>query len=99
MKANAAIQILPNMATDQETVRVVDAVIDYIRSTGLSYYVGPSETSIEGDSLEELISVIQRCVETATRAGSDKVYAFVKLTYAPEGEVLTIEEKTAKHHH
>ena len=41
MKTSIAIQIEPNMPNDQEAVRVVDAVIDYIRSTGLHHYVGP----------------------------------------------------------
>ena len=35
--------------TKNEVIRIVDEVIDYIKSTGLSYYVGPCETSIEGD--------------------------------------------------
>ena len=41
MKANVAIQILPAAPNDQEVVRIVDEVIDYIASTGLYYYVGP----------------------------------------------------------
>ena len=49
MNASVAIQVLPKAENDDELIRIVDDVIDYIKSTGLSYYVGPCETSIEGD--------------------------------------------------
>ena len=41
MNASVAIQVLPTVTDDEEVIRIVDAVIDYIKSTGLSYYVGP----------------------------------------------------------
>ena len=34
MKTSIAIQIEPNMPNDQEAIRVVDAVIDYIKNLG-----------------------------------------------------------------
>ncbi len=49
MNASVAIQSLPEAANDEELIRIVDEVIDYIKSTGLNYYVGPFETAIEGD--------------------------------------------------
>ena len=39
MNASVAIQVLPTVTDDEEVIRIVDAVIDYIKSTGLSYYV------------------------------------------------------------
>ena len=32
------------------------------------------------------------------RAGAKEVSAYVKISYRPEGEVLTIEKKVTKHH-
>ena len=59
MNANVAIQVLPqNCESKEEVVRIVDEVIKYIKSTGLTYYVGPSETSIEGE-YEELMGLIK----------------------------------------
>lgn len=98
MKANLSIQILPGVQDDREVTRIVDEVIDYIRSTGLHYYVGPSETAIEGDDLHQLMEIVERCMEVAHRAGSPKVSAYVKLGYNPEGQVLGIDEKVTKHH-
>ena len=51
MNASVSIQVVPKCTTDEEVIRIVDAVIDYIKSTGLTYYVGPTETAIEGDYL------------------------------------------------
>ncbi len=98
MKASVAIQVLPKAPNDDELVRIVDEVIDYIRSTGLNYYVGPCETSIEGEDYDRLMDIVKECQHVAIRAGAPEVSAYVKITYRPEGEVLSIEKKTAKHH-
>ena len=58
MNASVAIQVLPTVTDDEEVIRIVDAVIDYIKSTGLSYYVGPCETSIEGD-YDQLMEIVK----------------------------------------
>ena len=97
MNANVAIQVLPNVTDDAEVVRIVDEVIDYIKSTGYKYYVGPSETSIEGD-YEGLMEIVKQCQYIAVKAGCNKVFTYVKITYAPEERVLTIDEKVTKHH-
>lgn len=97
MNASVAIQVLPNVNSDDEVIRIVDEVIAYIKSTGLNYYVGPCETSIEGD-YDELMDIIKECQKVAVRAGAKSVSAYVKITYRPEGEVLTIEKKVTKHH-
>lgn len=98
MKASVAIQTLPAAPNDKELVRIVDEVIDYIKSTGLTYYVGPFETAIEGDDYDQLMDVVKECQHIAIRAGAPSVSAYIKVTYRPEGEVLTIDEKVTKHH-
>lgn len=97
MNASVAIQVLPKVNNDEELIRIVDEVIDYIRSTGLNYYVGPCETSIEGD-YDQLMDIVKECQKVAVRAGAASVSAYVKITYRPEGDVLTIEKKVTKHH-
>ena len=82
---------------DEELIRIVDKVIDYIKSTGLNYYVGPFETAIEGD-YDELMDIVKECQHIAIKAGAPSVAAYIKVTYKPEGEVLTIEKKVTKHH-
>ena len=98
MKASVAIQVLPAMENDEELVRVVDEVIDYIKSTGLNYYVGPFETAIEGEDYDQLMDIVKECQHVAIRAGAPKVSAYIKVVYEPEGEILTIDKKVTKHH-
>ena len=96
MNASVAIQVLPKSENDKELVRIVDEVIAYIASTGLSYYVGPCETSIEGD-YDQLMDIIKECQHVAVRAGAKSVSAYVRVVYKPEGELLTIDRKITKH--
>lgn len=97
MNASVAIQVLPSVEDDNEVIRIVDEVIDYIRSTGLSYYVGPCETSIEGD-YDTLMEVVKNCQFVAAKAGCKAMNTYVKISFKPEGDVLSIEKKITKHH-
>ena len=97
MNASVAIQVLPTVTDDEEVIRIVDAVIDYIKSTGLSYYVGPCETSIEGD-YDQLMEIVKNCQLVAAKAGCPAMHMYVKISYKSEGEVLTIDKKVTKHH-
>ena len=98
MKASVAIQVLPAVENDDELVRVVDEVIEYIKSTGLNYYVGPFETAIEGEDYDQLMDIVKECQHIAIKAGAPKVSAYIKVVYEPEGEILTIDRKVTKHH-
>ena len=98
MTASVAIQVLPKVNSEDELIRIVDEVIAYIKSTGLNYYVGPFETTLEGESYDQLMDIVRECQHVAVRAGAPSVSAYVKIVYQPEGEVLTIERKVAKHH-
>ena len=97
MNASVAIQSLPKADNNEELIRIVDEVIAYIKSTGLNYYVGPFETTTEGD-YDELMDIVKECQHIAVRAGAPSVAAYIKVSYHPEGDVLTIEKKVTKHH-
>lgn len=97
MEACVAIQVLPKSKDEDDLCRIVDEVIAYIASTGLNYFVGPCETSIEGD-YDQLMEIVKNCQLIAIKAGAPSVSSYVKITYRPEGEVLSIERKTGKYH-
>lgn len=97
MEASVAIQTLPSAPNDDELCRIVDEVIAYIAASGYNYYVGPFETTIEGP-YDELMDIVKECQHIAVRAGAPSVLAYIKVTYKPEGDVLTIEKKVTKHH-
>lgn len=92
MNANVAIQVLPSVQGDEEVVRVVDEVIDYIKSTGVTYYVGPCETAMEGD-YEQLMEIVKQCQYIAVKAGAPSVMSYVKITYNLMVRRLRLKEK------
>ena len=97
MKASIAIQVLPAAPTTDDLIRIVDEVIAYIKSSGLNCHVGPFETTIEGDDYDRLMDIAKECQHIAIRAGAEKVSAYIKVVYRPEGEILTIDKKITKH--
>ena len=97
MKASVAIQVLPVAPNQDELIRIVDEVIAFIKSSGLRCHVGPFETTIEGDDYDQLMDIVRECQHVAIRAGAQKVSAYVKLVYQPEGVILTIDRKITKH--
>ena len=96
INASVAIQVLPNTCENKEVVRIVDKVIEYIKSRNLEMVVGPFETTIEGD-YDELMSIVKMCQIIAVEAGAESVMSYVKINYKPRGEILTIEEKIKKY--
>lgn len=95
MNASVAIQILPKVDGNAETCRVVDAVIDYIKSYNLPTVVGPFETVIEGD-YDVLMEIVRGCPKVCVEAGAPGLLGYVKINYNPGG-VMTMDEKIGKY--
>lgn len=95
MNASIAIQVLPNMTTNEETIRIVDEVIAFIKSFDVNVEVGPFETTVEGD-YEVLMDIVKGCPKVCIEAGASGAMTYVKINYVPTG-VLTIKEKCEKH--
>ena len=68
MNASVAIQVLPSVE-GEDVIRIVDEVIAYIKSSGLNTYVGPFETTIEGD-YDQLMEIVRECQLICIRAGA-----------------------------
>ena len=56
------------------------------------------QTLPEAKNDDELMDIVKECQHIAIRAGAPSVLAYIKVTYKPEGDVLTIEKKVTKHH-
>lgn len=98
MECGLALQILPMDGNNTEDIcAVVDDVIAYIDSTGISYFVGPFETTIEGD-FDACMHILQECQKRAIQAGCEDLMTYVKIHYAPTKSVLTTAEKLANYH-
>jgi uncharacterized protein YqgV (UPF0045/DUF77 family) len=100
--ASMAIQVLPKIAAGtkdvgDEIIRVVDAVIAYLKGTGFPVFVGPFETTIEG-GFEELWKIGRECQLICIREGADSVSSYIKFAYNSKCGVWSIDKKVAKHH-
>jgi uncharacterized protein YqgV (UPF0045/DUF77 family) len=96
-EAGLAIQVLPKTANDDAMIAIVDKVIAYIKSTGLKTFVGPFETTVEGD-FEKLMQIAAESQRICMREGAESVSSYMKLFYNPRDGVLSTEEKVTKHH-
>jgi len=92
-KVNLSLQVIPNVA-DELVYPVVDKVIAMIAESGLTYEVGPMETTIEGE-LDELLEIVKKAQHICVREGATRVISMIKIDYKPEG--VTIDEKIKKY--
>lgn len=92
-KVNLSLQVIPNVA-DELVYPVVDKVIAMIEKSGLTYEVGPMETTIEGE-LGELLEIVKKSQDVCVKEGATRVISMVKIDFKPEG--VTINEKIGKY--
>ncbi len=98
MNCSIAIQYLPMDAGDDDaTCAAVDAVIDYIDSTGIDYFVGPFETAIEGD-YDKCMEILKNCQLVGAEHGCKHVMTSGKSKCKPEGDVRSTDRKIGKYH-
>ncbi|AEJ62222.1 protein of unknown function DUF77 [Spirochaeta thermophila DSM 6578] len=92
-KVHVSLQILPMVERDR-LYQVVDRVIEYIRSSGVRYVVGPMETTMEGE-MDELLDIVKEAHRICEQEGAWRVAAVIKIDYVPEG--VSFEEKLEKY--
>lgn len=85
---NVGVQVLP---LDADAYRIVDAAIRVIQASGVKYEVGPLETTLEGEDLDQLIEVAKQAHRACFEAGAGKVVTIIKIADTLEG--TTIDEK------
>ena len=88
---NVSVQVLP---LHPNPYPIVDRAIAAIDASGVTYEVGPLETTMEGD-LDELLDVAKAAHRACFADGVDKVVTFIKIADAVDG--TTIEEKVGKY--
>lgn len=93
-KALVSIQILPRTPGGKDVIPYVDKAIAIIAGSGVSYRVGPLETTMEGE-LDELLDIVKRMNEAMVVEGCPSVISQVKIAYHPEG--ITIRQLTGKY--
>ena len=90
---NVSLQVIP-VVTEDRIYPVVDKVIEYIKSCGVKYEVGPMETTMEGELLV-LLEIVAKAQEICVASGASRVLSVVKIDYKAEG--VTMNEKIYKY--
>lgn len=91
--ASISFQVMPK--TNKDAIKIIDTVIALVKKSGVTYEVGPMETTMEGD-LDTLFAIVREAQVVAIKAGASQVFTNVKILYNPKG-VMTIKEKVTKH--
>jgi uncharacterized protein YqgV (UPF0045/DUF77 family) len=73
---------------------IVDKAIEVVQQSGVTYEVGPHETTMEGD-LDTLLDIAKAGHKACLEAGAPRVITFIKIVDAVGGS--TIAEKVAKY--
>ncbi|CAM3121957.1 thiamine-binding protein [Leuconostoc rapi] len=96
INASIAVQVLPMTADKDDIIRIVDHVIAYIESSGVTYQVGAFESTLEGD-YDQLMAVLKALPLVAAEITDIPVMVYTKINMVPNGDVLTIAQKTDKY--
>jgi uncharacterized protein (TIGR00106 family) len=89
---NVSVQVLPLI---EDAYSIVDKAINAIQASGVKYEVGPLETTLEGDDLDQLLEVAKSAHRACFEAGAGKVVTIIKIADALEG--TSIDEKIGKY--
>src|SRR5689334_20393939 len=93
--ASIAFQVLPQAPAGTNIIAIIDKVIALVKKSGVTYEVGPMETTMEGE-LSELLAIVEKAQKLAIKSGATQVFTNVKIMHNPKG-VMTIVEKVTKH--
>jgi uncharacterized protein (TIGR00106 family) len=89
---NVGVQVLPLV---EDAIPVVDKAIEAIQASGVKYEVGPLETTLEGDDLDQLLEVAKAAHRACFEAGAGAVVTIIKIADAVGG--TSIEGKVGKY--
>ncbi|KKK34306.1 hypothetical protein WN59_08520 [Salinicoccus sediminis] len=73
-----AIQLVPHHPKTSEYQSHVNGAIGIIEESGLTHFVGPMETTIEG-SIDELMNIVKKLNRHLENEGCDQVTSNIKL--------------------
>lgn len=90
-----AFQVLPKTSSTKKALQIIDKIINLVKKSGVSYTVGPMETTMEGD-LTTLLHIVEQAQYLCIKEGVESVFTIVKILHCPKG-VLTIKEKLRKY--
>lgn len=94
VNALVSIQVLPKTPSGESVIPYVDRAIAIIDQSGVTYRVGPLETTMEGE-LHQLLEIVAKVNEELVDSGCPQVLSQVKVLYNPKG--VSMRELTQKY--
>ena len=83
------------MPLTDDALPVVDRAIRVIQDSGVRYEVGPLETTLEGEDLDELIEVAKAAHRACFESDVENVVTVIKIADSVHG--TTMDGKTGKY--
>jgi uncharacterized protein YqgV (UPF0045/DUF77 family) len=89
-KIHLAIQIIPLVSRDR-AYGLIDHAIDAISRSGVTYFVGPMETVLEG-TYDEVLSVAKQAQQACIDAGAEEMVVNMKIHTRKDGDITWMEK-------
>ncbi|GAB2532229.1 thiamine-binding protein [Gracilibacillus alcaliphilus] len=94
-EALVSIQIIPKTPKGEDSIPFVDEAIAIIEQSGVTYQVGPLETTMEG-KLSDLFAVIEKMNHRMHELECPSVISQIKV-YSREDQQASMQELTKKY--
>lgn len=78
-----SIQILPTHPQSRDGYKYISEAIEIIEDSGLTHFVGPLETTVEG-SMDQLFNLVKKMNNYLADEGCDRVISNIKLVQSQE---------------
>lgn len=96
MNYTMSIQLLPHHPGNDEKYSYISKTIEIIENSGLTHFIGPMETTIEG-SMDELFNLVKKLNGYLADEGCDEVITNIKLIQS-ESDQIKIKELLADYY-
>lgn len=78
-----SIQILPTHPQSRDGYKYISEAIEIIEESGLTHFVGPMETTVEG-TMDQLFNLVKKMNNYLADEGCDRVISNIKLVQSQE---------------
>lgn len=85
-----SVQLLPHHPGDSDAFSHISGAVEIIEDSGLTHFVGPMETTVEG-TIDELLNLVKKLNSHLENKGCDHVVTNIKLVQT-ESEDYKIKE-------
>lgn len=82
-----SIQILPTHPQSRDGFKYISEAIEIIEESGLTHFVGPLETTVEGN-MDQLFNLVKKMNNYLADKGCDRVISNIKLVQSQDEQSI-----------